>query len=305
VTESFREFCVYESMNDVVAGMQALVDDEKKMVRNVLPTHVAYASYLKALFQNEIELRLLPWLCDPDLTSIDVGAYTGTYTIGPSIHSKDVIGIEPQPRQAEALRRSMPGNVRVMEAALSNTSGGGLLKVSSPEGGSMSRLDPVPTLTDGWPEVSVQVMRMDDLSHGRVGFVKIDAKGHEVRILQGALRIIALDRPIFLIEAEERHQPGAVAAVAHFLGRFGYEGCFVYRGEIFPIEEFDPLQHQGSHLKIGGRRNTYSDYINNFIFMPNERALVLPRSVPSASQALWKAVHAWRLKSAVPFDVVT
>jgi FkbM family methyltransferase len=284
--------------------MQTSVDDVKQMVRNILPKPVAYASYLKALFQNEIELRLLPWLCDPDLTAIDVGAFTGTYTIGASIHSKDVIAIEPQKRQAEALRRSMPGNVRVMEAALSNTSGKGLLKLSSTKGGSMSRLDAVPSVTDGWPEVSVQVMRMDDLIHDRVGFVKIDAEGHEVRVLQGALRIIALDRPVFLIEAEERHQSGAVAAVAHFLGRFGYEGCFVYRGEICAIVEFDPRQHQDSHLKIGGRRNTYGDYINNFIFMPEERGSVLPSAVPSAAQAVWRTISAWRLKSAEPLDAV-
>ena len=240
-----------------------------------------------------------------DLASIDVGAYTGTYTIGACIQSKVVIAVEPQQRQAEALRRSMPGNVRVIEAALSNFSGSGLLKLSSIEGGSMSRLDPVASVTDGWPEVSVRVMRMDDLDYDRVGFVKIDAEGHEVRVLQGALGIIVSDRPIFLIEAEERHRPGAVAEVAHFLGQFGYDGFFVYRGEMCAIEKFNPLKHQGLHLEIGGRRNTYSDYINNFIFIPEERGTVLPRSVPSAPQAAWKTVRAFGLKQTKALDVLT
>ena len=92
----------------------------REALRSWFPRPVAYAAYLKALFQNEVDLRLLSVLCSRDEVAIDVGAYTGTYTIGLSIHSKSVIAVEPQPRQAEALRRAMPRNVTVIEVALSN-----------------------------------------------------------------------------------------------------------------------------------------------------------------------------------------
>jgi FkbM family methyltransferase len=203
------------------------------------------------------------------------------------MHSKNVIAIEPQPRQAEALRRSMPRNVRIVETALSDVLGVGLLQMSSPEGGSGSRL--VSSLNEGHLELPVRLMRMDDLDHGRVGFVKIDAEGHEMEVLEGAVEIITIDHPIFLIEAEERYHVGAVAKVQHFLQGFGYIGYFVYQGKVRPIHDFDFAKHQDINQIVSGPRNAYSDYINNFIFAPREWRVSLPHKVPSAWRAIYEA----------------
>jgi FkbM family methyltransferase len=266
----------------------------KRTLRRRFPRSTAYISYPRALFQNEIELRLLPWLCDRTRTTIDVGAYHGMYALGACIHSKDVIAVEPQHTEAEFLRRSMPRNVRVVEAALSNVSGAGLLKQPSVEGAGDSRLDPLTSLTEGWLEVSVKLLRLDDLARERVGFVKIDVEGHELEVLEGALETIESDRPTFLIEAEERHRPGTVARVVDFLRRLGYSGFFIDCGKIHPVQEFDAAKHQDpkqASLIVGDRRGAYANYINNFIFLHHERAPSIPGTVPSAPRAVWNTMR--------------
>jgi FkbM family methyltransferase len=265
----------------------------KQKLRNYFPSFVVYLSYFKALFENEIELRLLFWLCDRQLTSIDVGAFTGIYSIGAWFHSKNVIAVEPQRKYAEALRNSMPNRVSVVEAALSNCSGSGLLKMQAPEGGSMSRLDDPSWQMTGWVAVPVRLMRMDELDRGHIGFVKIDAEGYELEIAEGACQIIKSDRPIFLIEAEERHRSGSVVRLVRFFEKCNYECHFVYRNEVRPIQEFEAEKHQNSNLTTGGRRKDFADYINNFIFVPQERAVNLPRTVPSAWRAVYETWIGW------------
>lgn len=272
------------------------MDDRlKQLLRRVLPTPVAYASFMKALFENEIELRLLPWLCDRRCTSIDVGAFTGTYSIGASIFSRDVIAVEPQNRQANELRRAMPSNVTVVEAALSNVSGDGILMMESVLGGSMSHLYRVPsgpTEAQGWVSLPVPVRRVDELCDERVGFIKIDAEGHELEVLQGAAQTLEKDRPMLLVEAEERHRKGAVGAIALYLESAGYQGYFVCDDEISDMRAFDPVRHQDPGRITGGPRRAYKDYINNFIFVHRQAGLSLPPRVPSAPQAFRRAVSA-------------
>jgi len=257
----------------------------KGILRNAFPRPVAYLAYLKALFQNEVELRLLPWLCNPGELAVDVGAFTGTYSVGLNLYARQVIAVEPQPQQAAALRRAMPRNVTVVEAALSDVSGSAMMKLSSPGGGSMSTLDARAASRD-WPEVAVPLMRMDDLGTGRVGFVKIDAEGHEIKVLQGADRILRDDKPNLLIEAEERNEAGAVERVVALLQARGYAAYFVRGERILPIREFRPERDQDEKRLTGGERRAYRDYINNFLFVhPDRLGLEVPERVP----APWRA----------------
>lgn len=252
----------------------------KELAREAFPRSAAYLAHLKALFQNEAELRLLPWLCNPHEMAIDVGAFTGTYAVGLSIHARRVIAVEPQPRQAAALRRALPPNVKVVEAALSDVAGRAVLKLSSPGGGSMSTLDArAPSL--GWPEISVAVTRMDDLATERVGFVKIDVEGHEWKVLSGAQAILREHRPNLLIEAEERNEAGSVERVVGYLQAAGYGGYFVRDDRVMPIREFRPDRDQNPKLLIGGQRRAYRDYINNFLFVHPERLTKMPDRVPA------------------------
>jgi FkbM family methyltransferase len=258
----------------------------KEYLKQALPKQTAFLAYIKALVDNEIELRLLPWLCNSTRPSVDGGAFTGLYSIGASLFSSGVIAFEPQPFQCKQLSRSMPKSVRVVEAALSNKSGLGKLRMESLAGGSMSSLQPNSPLIPSGVDKIVSTVRLDDLGDINFGFIKLDVEGHEVEALEGAERVLSCTRPSLLIEAEERNSVGAVRKLIDYLTELDYEGFFVYDCVILPISEFNAIRHQDIRLLIGGSRRSYWSYINNFIFLPREWECRLPTRVPRAARAI-------------------
>jgi FkbM family methyltransferase len=252
------------------------------------PKPAIRARYLKSLFRGEIELRLLPWLCDRALASIDVGAHHGIYSFGASLFSKRVIAIEPQANLARALRQALSSSVSVIEGALSDRPGTATINIPIDDWDSTARLDLVASTAAGdcqqWREQQVTLMRLDDIVSEPIGFVKIDVEGHELEVLEGAKDAITTNKPALLIEVEERHRTGSCDAVAALLLSYGYRGYFVFRGAVRPIHEFSARTHQVQSLIGTGDRSNYSDYINNFIFV--QRSDMLPSSVPSPWSAL-------------------
>jgi FkbM family methyltransferase len=260
------------------------LNSPKQKLLSRFPKQAICARYLKALFRGEIELRLLPLLCDRSLASVDVGAHHGIYTLGTSLFSRRVVAVEPQYQLASALRQSMPAGTMLVEGALSSKPGEATLRIPLHEWDSRSHLDAGDENDNRWRSQRVSLFRLDDIVDERVGFVKIDVEGHEREVLEGATRILASDKPVFLIEIEERHRAGSVEDITRFMQDRGYRGFFVEDGRIRPVEQFDLARHQAPSLIGEGDRASYKDYINNFIYLPAN--VTLPKSVPSAWQAL-------------------
>jgi hypothetical protein len=76
-------------------------------------------------------------------------------------------------------------------------------------------------------QVTVTVRKHDDYGMSDVAFIKIDVEGHEVAVLEGASDTIARNRPVLLIESEDRHRKNAVADVEVFLKQRSYAGFFL------------------------------------------------------------------------------
>jgi hypothetical protein len=59
---------------------------------------------------------------------------------------------------------------------------------------------------------------------------------------------VAVDvgQPSILLEAEERHRPGAVRSVRTLLESLGYEAYMLERGTLVSIRRFDPAVHQSA-----------------------------------------------------------
>lgn len=140
---------------------------------------------------------------------IDVGANHGYYTVlfadlvGPD---GLVAAIEPHPRTAELLRRSVDvngfsGRVTVTEMAASAEDGGSLVFHAPPTEPKNARVVPGGDLSH--PEhVKVKAGRIDSIVKrwDRVDFVKIDVEGAEEAALAGLTRVLKRDKPRLLLE---------------------------------------------------------------------------------------------------------
>ncbi|BBZ12403.1 FkbM family methyltransferase [Mycobacterium branderi] len=227
---------------------------------------------LQRLGESNPEIVLVRSLCDPNRVSLDIGADVGEFTIAMLASSRSVIAFEPRPAQARALAAmfgAVGAAVRVEAVALSDRPGVTAMRVLESAPG-RSTIDGANALSDAdggaVRSVDVQVKRLDDFGLDDVGFIKIDVEGHELAVLRGGADTLERNRPALLVEAEERHHPGAVAGVAEFLTGLGYRGYFDSGGVRRSIDEFDPARHQNP-ANIDGW-TTRGVYVNNFIFLP-------------------------------------
>ena len=222
----------------------------------------------------EEELSFLGKIVRRADVTVDVGACLGLYTRELARLSRHVHAFEPSSDMAAVLRRTSKPNVTVHEIALSDRSGEA--ELVTPRGGddlvhALASIEPIATLAaDPLASQRVSTARLDAIIDDHVAFVKIDVEGHELRVLDGARGLIERSRPVFLVEAEERHRPGATRSVTRFFRNFGYEGCFIKGADVLEVDRFDAptLQNPDALLPNGGRKEG-RHYVNNFFYFPH------------------------------------
>ncbi len=211
----------------------------------------------------EPELRLLPFLVDRSRGAVDAGANKGVYTEALARLVPRVYAFEPNPKMFALLKRGRAANVEAFEIALSNAGPSAVLRVPRQRTGRYSNQGATLAATKldkPHLELSVQAARLDGLGLGPVGFIKIDVEGFEQEVLEGAAGLIARDRPVLLIEIEERYTKRAIEADLARVLALGYAGLFLERTRLTPLARFDPERHH--------RRPEPGLYVNNFIFLP-------------------------------------
>jgi FkbM family methyltransferase len=232
----------------------------------------------------EPEMGQMSRMCPLGGTAIDVGSWYGPWTRQLASRATRVISIEPNPAVADVLRRTVPRNVEVLELAVSDSTGAGVLHLPARNRGG----EGVGTLTeDGhrWEvKVPVRVTQLDDLITADVRFIKVDAEGHELAVLRGAARLLERDRPVVVVELE--HRFGHVQQVVRFMGDRGYVGRVLVDRRWIPLQEFDLAAHQRDHRSEGER--PYHErivrtlaghrYINNVVFESPTRSTSRPEA---------------------------
>src|SRR5262245_733569 len=136
----------------------------KRALHRLLPERVVM--HLQAgdhFLRGERELRLLPYLCDKQRTSLDVGANIGTYTYFMRKYSRCVRAFEPNPALARRLESLFP-DVMVRHAAVTNTPGELKLRVPIVKGRAHHELASVDAAfeNDEVEEYCVSAVRLDD-----------------------------------------------------------------------------------------------------------------------------------------------
>lgn len=212
--------------------------------------------------KGEPEIRLLELLVDPDKMAVDVGCHLGMYSRRLSDLASRVIAFEPNPESARFLRRSLGRAVEVRPFALSSRSGSAEMRIPAGQF-ALGTIEATNSLGGrAFEAVNVEVRTLDSFHLSPVGFIKVDVEGHEEQVILGALETIIAQRPVLLVETEERHNPGALDRIRGLLEGHEFVGCFWRLGRFHGIERFRAGEMQ---------RLDAEPYTNNFFFIPRER----------------------------------
>lgn len=215
------------------------------------------------------ELPLLRRHVRPGSRVIDIGANTGLYAYALSRDAR-VEAFEPMPEARGTLLAlaSHRPSITVHADALSTAAGEASLYVpylgTRLHSALASFREPAPGVRHAHFQVPVRTL--DSFAFTDVSVVKIDVEGHERAVLAGARETLARERPVMLIEIEQRHIDVPVADVFALVQGFGYDGSFLGPdGGHVPVSAFRYEVHQAPYLGDV----TDPRYVSNFLFLPS------------------------------------
>lgn len=250
----------------------------KKIALRIVP--LKYQLPLRFRFERlsgnlEPEMFLLDQLLGSKRLAIDVGANCGFFSYHLAKMGKSVEAFEPLPECARAISAYRSSRIRVHNVALSSAPG--TLRLFTPIFNGV----PYPACSTFTPVAGphefcdVPVRTLDEFAFRDICLVKIDVEGHELEVLKGAEQTLRRERPVVFIEIEQRHLKIPVAEVFAYLLAQGFSGYFLVAGKLRPLTEFVYEIHQKPFLADVN----HPDYVNNFLFLPEQ----VP--VPAALQA--------------------
>lgn len=217
--------------------VSALSTELSSRVAAALPARAVAAAVRAAYPRVEPELARLSSYAPRGGTAVDIGAWYGPWTRGLRRIADRVVAVEPAAELARCVAAAYP-DVRVVEAVASDHAG--TAELFLPSSGPASGTSSVEHGTGS--SVTVARVTLDELELRDVRFVKLDVEGHELPALRGAERTVRRDRPLLLVELEERIQP--VEPVLDLLAGWGYRPYVMPADRWLPLDDFDLLGHQ-------------------------------------------------------------
>ena len=201
---------------------------------------------LERAIQNvyENELLILDKVVEKNLESIDVGVYRGVYTYQLAKKSKHVHAFEPNPLLFPYLKKNLNKllkNITLYEMALSDIISESVLRI--PERyktlnknnyeemyklGAATIHEKNLLNNEKFIEVKIKTTKLDELLiNNNIGFIKIDVEGHEQNVINGAINLIKKNKPVLLVEIEEKHSRIKVEETINFINKLGYKSYYL------------------------------------------------------------------------------
>ena len=135
---------------------------------------------------------------------VDIGAYTGIYSIASAMMGAKVIAFEPHPANFQRLKLNAAINsvrIKAIRCAVSDKQGVTSLNLKHGE----ERISDIGSLVFQ-PDVltcgiAVDTCKLDNVTFTKpVSLIKIDTEGHEPAVLAGALQTIQSHKPSVVVE---------------------------------------------------------------------------------------------------------
>lgn len=182
----------------------------------------------------------------PGMVAIDVGANMGYYTVlfghsvGPAGH---VLAVEPNPRAANLLRRSVDINgyaarTRVAEVACSDTTmtkARLVVPTTEPKNAYVA----VDGEVRGANSIAIECFSLDEVCDGyeRVDFIKIDAEGSEERIFAGMSAVLERHKPMVVVEVNVARYADPAAFVRRLEDVYGTMRYVSFDGQAIEVSQ--------------------------------------------------------------------
>lgn len=199
----------------------------------------------------EDEIRFIRRYIQPHMRILDIGANYGLYTLSMAqLATKGSIwAFEPTPAVMECLRDSIARNqftnVQPIQAGLSNRDGQAKLALNNnPELNSIQEVE-----TKGGNYETIELKTIDacaeELSWQDLDFIKLDAEGEELRILEGGESTLRKLSPVIMYEL--KHVEKVNFSLIEKLETYGYQSYYLLPGPmvLLPFDsnhEVDPFQ---------------------------------------------------------------
>jgi FkbM family methyltransferase len=236
----------------------------KKLTEMILPERsqlpIRY-QYHKLMGNLDAEMFFVDKLLRQRRRFIDIGANGGIYSFHFSSSFHIVEAFEPLNELTHRLRSVGKKSVVVHNVALSSMEGDLNLFVPLRD----SSLASIEAREGPCEERLVRVKRLDDYGFSDVDLIKVDVEGHEESVFAGGVRTIEINRPVLIVEIEQRHIKKPIEEVFRKMLSLGYDGFYLQNYKLKSIDSFAYAVHQEPFLTdVMDRR-----YVNNFIFTPH------------------------------------
>lgn len=139
---------------------------------------------------------------------LDIGSYIGTNTIKMAKRAKMVYSFEPVKQTFELLKKNLIlnqiDNVKLYNCAVGNVNdkidGFWYSMEEYAQNYGTMRINKQKELCNNFFEQETQIVRLDDIIHEKIDFIKMDTEGYEHHVIEGALGLITKYRPVIILE---------------------------------------------------------------------------------------------------------
>ena len=246
-----------------------IIKDLEFILKKIIPEKFLLKKRIQRSIKKgyEKELEIINQFTDKSKDAIDVGVYRGIYSYKLAQHFKFVHCFEANPLLYPLLNDNLKKiikNINLYNLALSSDNGETILKLPLRSKSFFKKnIEELYELGaasvhpnnkfNNFKEVKVKKKKLDSIKfENKIGFIKIDVEGHELEVIEGALKTIKENKPVLLVEIEEKHSKRMVIDSIKYIENIGYKCYFEKNKELLHVEKL---------------KNVNEEF--NFFFLPN------------------------------------